>query len=163
MRRSRRTKKSTVIDLVNDDDDKPKPDVTVVDDDKPEKSDESSRSEKKRKWVENCRDGLVYVGREASNKAIVHKTNIEQLDKPKWLSDCIIEFYYRWLEKHQQPEILEGAPRIYIFDTLFWKKLTNGTTSNQRINYKVVQKKKNKVDIFSYDYIIVPINEEYLN
>lgn len=101
-------------------------------------------------WEENWRNTIIY----GKAKATVEKWDIERLDDGVYLNDSIIEFYLRWLEEHLQPQT---ASRIYIFNTFFYKNLTTNT-GKQRINYQNVRRWTSKVDIFSYDYIIVPVN-----
>ena len=51
------------------------------------------------------------------------------------------------------------AKRIYIFNTFFYERLTNTARGKRGINYEAVQKWTSKVDIFNFDFVVVPINE----
>jgi sentrin-specific protease 7 len=50
---------------------------------------------------------------------------------------------------------------VYFFNTHFYTKLTEKAGRNI-INYQAVARWTSRVDIFSYDYIVVPINEKYV-
>lgn len=52
----------------------------------------------------------------------------------------------------------ETAKRIYFMNTYFFEILRNSKGTS--INYEGVKRWTSKVDIFSYDYIVVPVNEE---
>jgi hypothetical protein len=50
------------------------------------------------------------------------------------------------------------AKRVYFFNSYFFATLTN-VKGRRNINYEGVQKWTRSIDIFGYDYIVVPINE----
>ncbi|GMG32479.1 unnamed protein product [Aspergillus oryzae] len=52
----------------------------------------------------------------------------------------------------------DKAPRVYFFNSYFFATLTN-VKGRRNINYEGVQKWTRAVDIFGFDYIVVPINE----
>jgi len=53
------------------------------------------------------------------------------------------------------------ADKVYFFNTYFFTKLTENS-GRKSMDYKAVQRWTSKIDIFSYDYIVVPINEQYV-
>lgn len=48
-----------------------------------------------------------------------------------------------------------------MWNTFFFPTLTQNTGRNH-INYKAVERWTGRADMFSYDYIVVPINESYV-
>lgn len=92
-------------------------------------------------------------------KTTVEWEDLERLDEGEFLNDNLISFYLRFLE-HTIGEVEpETAKRIYFFNTFFFASLTNTPRGKQGVNYEGVQKWTRTVDLFTYDYIVVPINE----
>lgn len=50
------------------------------------------------------------------------------------------------------------SDKVYFFNTYFFTALTKNT-GRQSMNYANVARWTGKVDIFGYDYIVIPINE----
>lgn len=108
-------------------------------------------------WEKNWDRELVYpsTGRD---RATVHKEDIHRLDEGGFLNDNLIFCYLRYLQVEMERERPEIAKRIYFMNTYFFEILRNSKGSS--INYEGVKRWTSKVDIFSYDYIVVPVNEE---
>lgn len=92
-------------------------------------------------------------------KAEVDSHDFERLRDGEFLNDNIIGFYLRFLEHHLERTNQDVAKRIYFFNSYFFATLTNTPRGKRGINYEGVEKWTRTVDIFSYDYIVVPINE----
>ncbi|KAI1328803.1 hypothetical protein F5Y16DRAFT_419398 [Xylariaceae sp. FL0255] len=107
-------------------------------------------------WHKNWRNSIVYptVG---THRATVDKEDISRLDEGEFLNDNIIIFYLRYLQQQLQDKQPELARRIHFHNTFFYEKLK--PTKGQGINYDSVKSWTSKVDLFSKDYIIVPICE----
>ncbi|KAI3324991.1 hypothetical protein HD806DRAFT_533588 [Xylariaceae sp. AK1471] len=108
-------------------------------------------------WEKNWRNSLVFPNK-GKNRATVDKDDIQRLDEGQFLNDNIIIFYLRVLQQKLEAEKPDLAQRIYFHNTFFYDKL-KPTKSGQGINYDSVKAWTSKVDLFSKDYIIVPINE----
>ena len=93
-------------------------------------------------------------------KTTVEWSDLERLDEGEFLNDNLIGFYLRYLEQRLEEERPELAKRVYFFNTFFFATLTNTHKGKKRFNYEGVQKWTRSVDLFTYDYIIVPINEQ---
>ena len=93
-------------------------------------------------------------------KITVEWSDLERLDEGEFLNDNLISFFLRYLEQRLEEERSELAKRVYFFNTYFYATLTNAHKGRKRFNYEGVQKWTRSVDLFTYDYIIVPINEE---
>jgi len=57
-------------------------------------------------------------------------------------------------------ELKVSVDRVYFFNTYFFDALTN-TKNGGTINYDAVKSWTKRDDVFSYDHIVVPINEKY--
>jgi Ulp1 family protease len=67
----------------------------------------------------------------------------------------------RFLEVQLGKSHPELSKRIYFQNTYFYETLTKGRVRSNNINYDAVKRWSNKVEIFSYDYIIVPVCEKF--
>jgi sentrin-specific protease 7 len=99
------------------------------------------------------RDPLVFShGRYRAN---VNFTDLLRLDEGELLNDNLIDFYMIYCFKQSNVP----QEKVFFFNTFFFSKLTENT-GRASMNYKAVERWTSKVDIFSYDYIVVPINED---
>ncbi|ODQ75591.1 hypothetical protein LIPSTDRAFT_42690, partial [Lipomyces starkeyi NRRL Y-11557] len=93
------------------------------------------------------------------NKAVViTEDDFSRLDDGEFLNDTIIDFYLKYIQDRLQNAHPKIADSTYIFNTFFYKRLT------QRINgikgaFDNVKKWTSKVDLFSMKYVIIPIHE----
>ena len=101
-------------------------------------------------WADDWRIDLVY------ERTVVGKSDVERLDEGQLLNDEIITFYLKYLHKNLEGRDEQLAKKVYFFNSFFWEKLKpkRGT-----VNYEGVKNWTAKVDLLSFDYIIVPINE----
>lgn len=92
-------------------------------------------------------------------KISVEWIDLERLDEGEFLNDNLIAFYLRFLQDQLEQKSPELAKKVYFFNTFFFASLTNTQRGKKGINYEAVQKWTRSVNIFSYDYVVVPINE----
>jgi hypothetical protein len=113
------------------------------------------------RWKEkyNWTASLVFPA-EGRKRATVDAADIERLDEGEFLNDNIIAFYLRYLEDQLEKTHPELSKRIYFQNTYFYDTLTKGKVRSNNINYDAVKRWTAKEDLFSYDYIIVPVNEK---
>ncbi|CAG7555519.1 unnamed protein product [Fusarium equiseti] len=106
-------------------------------------------------WDKDWHKTLVYppVGR---NRASVDKEDILRLNEGEFLNDNLISFYLCYLQAQLEKERPEILKRVYIFNTFFFEKLRSNRT---KVNYSGVKAWTARVDLLSYDYIVVPVNE----
>lgn len=83
--------------------------------------------------------------------------DLERLDDGEYLNDNLIEFYLKHLKNQLELTSPEMAKKVYFFNTFFFASLTR--KGKRGINYDAVQKWTRSIDIFSYDYVVVPICE----
>ncbi|KAF9520526.1 hypothetical protein BS47DRAFT_1370365 [Hydnum rufescens UP504] len=99
----------------------------------------------------HIRSGLVSTcGREQ-----VQGEDIQRLRPAQWLNDEVINFYGAMItERAARQGREQGDPLdVHYFNTFFYEKLVNPGYEKARLN-----KWSKKVDIFSKDVILIPIN-----
>ncbi|MCJ1245693.1 hypothetical protein MMC30_002897 [Trapelia coarctata] len=101
---------------------------------------------------------LIYP-KTGKKKTTVDFDDLERLDDGQFLNDNLIGFYLRYLECNLEKERPDVANKVYWFNTYFFASLTQTARGKRGINYEAVRKWTRTIDIFSYDYAIVPINE----
>lgn len=101
-------------------------------------------------WADGWKIDLVY------ERTVVGKSDVERLDEGQLLNDEIISFYLKYLHKQLEDRDEQLAKKVYFFNSFFWEKLK---PKRGAVNYEGVKNWTAKVDLLSFDYIIVPINE----
>ena len=94
-------------------------------------------------------------------KAMVEWADLERLDEGEFFNDTLIEFYLRYLQHQLELRNPNIAKKIYFFNTFFFKNLTHKGRGQRSSNYDLVINWTRGIDIFTYDYIVVPINESF--
>ncbi|CAL9690378.1 unnamed protein product [Knipowitschia caucasica] len=88
------------------------------------------------------------------------------LDIGQYLNDVIIDFYLKYLLQNASESV---AMRSHIFSSFFYKQLTRRDNASEGSNNESCQRQKRyqrvrtwtrHVDIFSKDFIFVPVNQE---
>lgn len=92
-------------------------------------------------------------------RAEVEAYDLSRLRDGEFLNDNLIGLYVRFLEHHLQRQHPDNFKRIYFFNSYFFASLTNSPKGKRVLNYQGVEKWTRFVDIFSFDYVVVPINE----
>lgn len=92
-------------------------------------------------------------------KATVEWDDLERLDEGEFLNDNLVSFYMRYLEEELTNHNRDLAKTVYFFNSFFYDRLTTNQRGQKGINYEGVQRWTRGVDLFAYDFVIVPINE----
>lgn len=114
-------------------------------------------TEENPRWVERWRNSLIFPAN-GKNRATVDKDDITRLDEGQFLNDNLIIFGLRHLQDKLEREQPQIAQRIHFHNTFFYDKLKPSRGSGG-INYDSVKGWTSKVDLFTKDFIVVPINE----
>ncbi|KAG9255407.1 uncharacterized protein F5Z01DRAFT_673352 [Emericellopsis atlantica] len=102
-------------------------------------------------WRSRWPQPLIYPAT-GKNRATVDQDDILRLDEGEFLNDNLISFYLRHLQLQLEKERPELLNKVHILSSFFHEKL-------KKDRYAGVQSWTAKIDIFSYDYVIVPVNE----
>ncbi|XP_023708266.1 sentrin-specific protease 1 isoform X1 [Cryptotermes secundus] len=78
----------------------------------------------------------------------IKRHDMQTLAGLNWLNDEVINFYMELLKERGK---LDNYPSVYTFNTFFYPRLLSG-------GHAVLKRWTRKVDIFSYDLIIVPVH-----
>ncbi|KAG1652694.1 Sentrin-specific protease 1 [Nymphon striatum] len=78
----------------------------------------------------------------------IRRRDIETLSKLNWLNDEIMNFYFNLLVDRGKQH---NCPSVYAFNTFFYPKLMNG-------GHRALKRWTRKVDIFSYQFILIPVH-----
>ena len=102
---------------------------------------------------------LMYPS-EGKKREVVNFADLHRFDEDEFLNDSIVAFFIRYLEVHldkQKPDLLK---KMHFFNSYFFETLTR-TEKGKRgtINYDGVKKWTRNYDLFSRDFIVVPVNE----
>ena len=119
---------------------------------------EELRYSKKHGLGQPWKKPLVYP-RDGKKKTTVEWKDLERLDEGQFLNDNLIGFYLRHLECKLFDNRPDLAAKVYWFNTYFFASLTQTAKGKKGINYEAVRKWTRNIDIFNYDYAVVPINE----
>ncbi|KAL8729781.1 MAG: hypothetical protein Q9166_004504 [cf. Caloplaca sp. 2 TL-2023] len=101
---------------------------------------------------------LVYPP-EGRKRTTVNWTDLERLDEGEFLNDNLIAFYLRYLEYQAELNDPTVARKVYMFNSFFYNSLTSTKAGHKGINYDGVKKWTRGIDIFTYDFVVVPVNE----
>lgn len=104
-------------------------------------------------WADTWEMPLVF------QRTTVDKDDIPRLDEGEFLNDNIIGFGLRFLFDLFSKDNPELNNRVFMLNTFFHEKLKSNRSHKGQINYDGVKNWTAKVDLFSYDYIVVPVNE----
>ncbi|KAK3325575.1 hypothetical protein B0H66DRAFT_599727 [Apodospora peruviana] len=111
-------------------------------------------SESNTEWARDWKIPLVF------HRTTVNKDDIPRLDEGQCLNDNLIGFGLRYLFDSFDSRHPELSKRVYMHNSYFYEKLKSGR-GGRHINYDGVKTWTSKVDLFSYDYIVVPVNEHF--
>ena len=82
-----------------------------------------------------------------------------RLDDDEFLNDTLIGFFLRYLQHRMEIERPEVLKKMHFFNSYFFDNLNKGTKSAKMINYEAVHRWTRAVDLFSRDFVVVPVNE----
>ncbi|KAL8929477.1 MAG: hypothetical protein Q9208_001146 [Pyrenodesmia sp. 3 TL-2023] len=109
-----------------------------------------------RPWVRP----VVYP-KEGKKRTTVEWSDLERLDDGQFLNDNLVAFYLRYLEHRAEQRDPSVSRKVYTFNTFFYERLTDTKRGDRGINYEAVRKWTRGIDLFTYDFVVVPVNESY--
>ncbi|KAH6638734.1 hypothetical protein C7974DRAFT_409748 [Boeremia exigua] len=90
-------------------------------------------------------------------RCTVNFDDLPKLDEEEYLNDSLVNFYLLYL----YDQLKVSIDRVYFFNTYFFDTLTKNTKGRDAINYDAVRSWTRRDDVFSYDHIVIPINEKF--
>lgn len=81
----------------------------------------------------------------------ITRKDLETLEGLNWLNDEVINFYFQMIMSRSK--VIDNLPSVYVFNTFFYTKLTSSENS-----YNMLKRWTRKVDIFSHDFILIPLH-----
>jgi len=92
----------------------------------------------------------------ARTESLYYREDLRRLEGLNWLNDEVINFYIELLKKRSVEEADErGYPKCHFFNTFFYSLLTK-----TGYDYSRVRKWTNKFNLFEFDKVFVPINQQ---
>ncbi|KAK0720404.1 hypothetical protein B0H67DRAFT_186580 [Lasiosphaeris hirsuta] len=114
-----------------------------------------SEAEEHLDWDRDWQLPLTY------QRTTVDKDDIPRLDEGQCLNDNLIGFGLQYLFQMQAARDPSLSKRVYMHNSFFYDKLRSDRSYEGKINYAGVRSWTAKVDLLSYDYIVVPVNEHF--
>lgn len=102
-------------------------------------------------WAKDWKKPLTY------SRTTVDKDDVARLDEGEFLNDNVINFYLQYLQDMLKKSNSTAGKRVYFHNTFFYEKLR--PKKGRTISFDGVRRWTAKIDLFSYDYIVVPVNE----
>ena len=103
---------------------------------------------------------LVYP-KTGKKRVTVEFDDLIRLDEGECLNDSLVEFYLRTLSIELETKSPQIASRVYWFNTYFFDSLTKKAKGRNGVDFDAVRRWTRSIDLFSYDYVVVPINESF--
>lgn len=94
---------------------------------------------------------------EGVKRVTVEYEDLYRLNRDEFLNDSLVSFSLRRLELQAS----ESAGSIYFFNTYFYDTLVKLPSGRAGFNYDAVKRWTRKVDLFSYDHVIIPVNRNF--
>ena len=101
---------------------------------------------------------LVYPP-DGKQRETVHFSDLERLDDDEFLNDSLVALFSKYLQHELEAQNDSLFKKMHFFNTYFYESLSRGSKSRRDINYNNVKRWTAKVNIFSRDFVIVPVNE----
>jgi Ulp1 family protease len=89
---------------------------------------------------------------------VVREQDAHRLNEGEYLNDTIIEFYLRYLRQNSE---IVTFPSTYFYNTFFYNQMKrkDDKSSGGEFGYEKIKKWTKNVDIFNFEYLVVPICE----
>jgi hypothetical protein len=96
---------------------------------------------------------------EGKKREYVSFDDLKRLDEDEFLNDTLISFFQRYITHRTEVERPDVMKKLHFFNSYLYETLNKGTKGAKNINYQSVARWTSKVDLFSRDFVIVPVNE----
>lgn len=103
---------------------------------------------------------LVYP-KPGKRSATVPFEDLRRLDDDEFLNDNLIAFFMQYLEHDMEKNQPDLHKRVHFFNTYFYETLTKNSKAKRGINYDAVSRWTKAINLFSRDFVVVPVNENF--
>ncbi|GMS88483.1 hypothetical protein PENTCL1PPCAC_10658 [Pristionchus entomophagus] len=100
-----------------------------------------------RVWSRGGSDGEQFRGGDPP----LTRKDLKTLYGPNWLNDEVILAYFNLIVERSKND--QSLPKVYAFNTFFY-----GNISNRSKGFPTVKRWTKKVDIFSFDILLIPVH-----
>lgn len=97
-------------------------------------------------------NALLYPA--TGKRSMVTWDDLAKLEDKEFLNDSIVDLFIRYLQNNISPDIVK---KMHFFSTFFYERLT--ARSKRQIDYDAVKNWTKTINIFTRDYIVIPICE----
>ncbi|RMZ79750.1 hypothetical protein DV738_g3120, partial [Chaetothyriales sp. CBS 135597] len=101
---------------------------------------------------------LVYP-KESKKREIVEYCDLLRLDEDQFLNDSLISFFMRYLQYQLELSNPGLLKKMHFFNTYFFDTLTKNSKGRKDVNHAGVARWTKNIDIFSRDFVVVPVND----
>ena len=102
---------------------------------------------------------LVYPEKSKKRETIKYE-DLLRLDDDEFLNDTLVAFFIRYLEFHVEGTNPDLLKKMHFFNSYFYERLSQTEKGKRHeINFDAVKKWTRNYDIFSRDFVVVPVNE----
>lgn len=98
---------------------------------------------------------LIYP-RAGKKRETVQFDDLQRLDDDEFLNDNLVSLFIRYLEEHAAKDTMK---KVHFFNSFLFEALTKESKGRRGINFDAVRRWTVKVDLFSRDFVVVPVNE----
>ena len=101
---------------------------------------------------------LIYP-KDGKKRENVGHDDLWRLDDDEFLNDTLIGFFLRYLQHRTEVDRPEVLKKMHFFNSYFFDTLNKGTKTAKNINHEAVARWTRNVNLFSRDFVVVPVNE----
>ena len=102
---------------------------------------------------------LIYPEKSKKRETIKYE-DLLRLDDDEFLNDTLVAFFIRYLEVHVEDTKPDLLKKMHFFNSYFYERVSRGENGKRNdLNFDAVKKWTRNYDIFSRDFVVVPVNE----
>lgn len=81
----------------------------------------------------------------------IKRSDLETLKKLNWLNDEVMNFYFNMIQ--ERSSLIDNYPKVYVYNTFFSSRMCKEGVAKA---FTMIKRWTRKVDIFSYDVLLIP-------
>lgn len=120
---------------------------------------EAVAREQRLKHLEQFGSGdLAYTFNDGRTQTI-SASDFERLEEGEFLNDTVVNFFLKYCHERLLKMLPEIGKTTHIFNTYFFERLSRDGVANFDEAYNQLKKWTSKVDLFSKQYIVIPVHQ----